>query len=119
VYNDVSGGIGVARRFPTGSSAIDLGVEPSVVAMHIEYDTAGPEGNSLQAAEVELRLDASARLSVPLGGHWVLTLTVDTGVVPALLISPVRLEATGGPQPPPAFPSWCGGLRLGAAGALL
>jgi hypothetical protein len=119
VYTDVSAGIGVGRRFLAGGAAVDVALQPSIVAMHIEYDLSKPESNEVDVSEVELRLDASARLSVPMGRQWALTLTVDGGLAPALLVSPIRLDATGGPQPAPEFPAWCGGLRLGVSGALL
>jgi len=123
IYNDVSLGIGVGRRIHAGAAAVDLALEPSIVAMHMEYDTGSAgEAVSVQGTEVALRLDASARLSVPVGHSWTMTLTMDGGVAPALLARPIRLEvpagvSTGGA--PPTFPPWIGGLRLGASGALL
>lgn len=123
-YSDVSLGVGVGRRLPAGASAIDIALEPSIVAMHMEYDAVPEsEGESVSGTVVALRVDASARLAVPIGQRWAVTLTIDAGLAPALLANPTRLEvpaniaATAGT--PPAFPAWTGGLRVGASGALL
>lgn len=123
-YNDVSLGVGVGRRLPAGAAAIDIALEPSIVAMHMEYD--GPEGSedaSVSGSEVALRLDASVRLAVPVGKNWAITLTMDAGVAPALLANPTRLEVpanlASSVGTPPPFPAWTGGLRVGASGALL
>lgn len=122
VYNDVSVGLGVGRRIRTGASAVDLALEPSLVVMHMEYDSpSGGEAQSVDGSLVAFRLDASARLAIPLGDSWNITLTVDAGLAPALLLSPTRLEpqpGTVGASPPP-FPAWVGGVRLGASGVLL
>jgi hypothetical protein len=126
VYNDVSLGVGVGRRFRAGVSSVDLGLEPSLVVMHMEYDLPSPnepsgdEDDSVDGTLVALRIDASARLSMPLSDRWSLTLTIDAGVTPQLLASPERLAlpaGTPGPLPPP-FPAWTGGIRIGASGAL-
>lgn len=122
VYNDVSLGVGVGRRIDAGPAALDFALEPSFVLMHMEYDS--PTGNEAQSVDGtlgELRVDASARLAIPLGNGWHLTLTVDAGLAPSLLASPTRLELPPGtmwPAPPP-FPAWTGGVRIGASGALL
>jgi hypothetical protein len=124
VYNDVSMGAGIGRRFQTSGPDVDLAFEPSVVVMHMEYDgVAGAEGQTVADTEVALRLDGSARLAVPVDRHWVLTLTLDLGIAPSMLASPTRLElppgASAGAMPPPPFPAWSGGMRLGLSGALL
>jgi hypothetical protein len=124
VYNDVSAGVGVGRRFAAGAAAIDLALEPSIVVMHMEYDYPGGfEGALVEGTEVALRVDTSARLAVPLGPSWALTVTVDGGLAPAMLVSPSQLAVPGGAPPgspaPPPFPAWMGGVRVGASGALL
>lgn len=124
VYNDVSVGAGVARRFKTGGPEIDVGFEPSLAVMRMEYDSvAGAESQAVEGTEVVLRFDLSARLAVPVDRHWVVTVIVDGGVVPSLLARPTGLAlpagAPVGEPPPPPFPAWSGGLRLGASGALL
>jgi hypothetical protein len=124
VYTDVSTGVGVGRRFETGPAAVDVAIEPSIVAMHMEYDfPAGFEGAPIEGTEVALRVDASARLAVPLSPSWALTVTVDGGLSPALLMSPSQLAIPGGApngsSGPPPFPAWMGGVRIGASGALL
>ena len=122
VYNDVSLGVGVGRRIRAGVAAVDLGFEPSVVWMHMEYDVPGAlEAESVAGSEVALRLDASARLAVPLAEGWALTLTVDAGLAPAML-GTTRLELPANvatAAAPPPFPAWTGGVRIGASGALL
>jgi hypothetical protein len=121
VYTDVSIGAGVGRRLRAGAAAVDVAFEPSVVWMHMEYDAPTGEGLDAQGSEVVLRVDASARLAVPLGDSWALTLTLDAGLAPTLLASPTRIALpTGAPasEAPPLFPAWTGGLRLGASGAL-
>jgi hypothetical protein len=124
VYKDVSVGAGVARRFRVGEPDLDLGFEPSLVTMHMEYDAAsGAEGQSVEETLGVLRLDVSARLAIPVDQHWILTLTLAGGLAPSLLARPIRLAlpAGAGPdaQPPPAFPAWSGGVRVGVSGALL
>jgi hypothetical protein len=122
VYNDVSFGIGVGRRFFAGTAAVDVAFEPSIVWMHMEYDVPGTgEDESVSGSQVALRLDASARLAVPLGPSWAFTLTIDAGLAPTMLQT-TRLElppnAASDAAPPP-FPAWTGGVRVGASGALL
>jgi hypothetical protein len=123
VYNDVSAGAGVGRRFPLDGPALDVAFEPSLVVMHLEYDgTSGGDGQTARDTEVVLRLDVSARLAVPLDRHWFLTVTFDGGLAPSMLATPTRLELPVGAAPgvkAPLFPAWSGGVRLGAAGALL
>jgi len=123
VYTDVSFGAGVGRRFHAGPADIDLAFEPSFVVMHMEYDApGGSEAESTDGTVVTLRADVSTRLALPLSNSWVLTVTVDGGLAPTVLANPTRLqvpEAITGGNPPPPFPAWTGGLRIGASGALL
>jgi hypothetical protein len=91
--------------------------------MHMEYDADGEnEDLSSEQTEVALFLDASARLVIPVGRRWGLTVTVDGAVAPSLVANPVQLAlpvgATAQDKPLP-FPGWMGGLRIGASGALL
>ncbi len=122
VYNDVSFGVGVGRRVRAGTAAVDFGLEPSVVWMHMEYDAPGaPESASVAGSEVALRVDASARLAVPLAEGWALTVTADAGLAPTMLGTtrlevPAKLPAMATPPP---FPAWTGGVRVGVAGAFL
>jgi len=121
VYNDVSLGVGVGRRIPAGGAELDVAFEPSVVVMRMEYDALS-EDESFAATEITLRLDASARLAVPIGKDWALTLTMDAGLAPNLLVKPVQLEVPAGVAAdarPSFFPAWTGGVRVGALGALL
>jgi len=120
VYNDVSFGVGVGRRLQAGVAAVDVALEPSVVWMRMEYDgPAGTEGPGGQGDLVTLRVDASARLAVPLGPSWALTLTIDAGLAPSMAASPTRIPLPAGAGDAPPFPAWTGGVRLGASGALL
>lgn len=124
VYNDVSIGAGVGRRFHLGGPDVDVAFEPSLVVMHMEYDGASDaEGETVAGTEVALRLDVSARLAVPVAPQWVLTVTVDGGIAPSLLARPTRLDApsgaAAGAPPLPLFPGWSGGVRVGVSGALL
>jgi len=124
VYNDVSAGFGVGRRFRTSGPTIDVAFEPSLAVMHMEYDAApAGEGQTLEDTEVVLRFDASARLAMPVDRHWALTVTLDGGLAPSMLTNPARLDLPAGTAtgaaPPPPFPAWSGGVRLGALGALL
>ncbi len=122
VYNDVSLGVGAGRRFRAGTAAVDLGLAPSIVWMHMEYDAPGAtEAQSVAGSEVALRVDASARLAVPFSEGWALTLTVDAGLAPTMLGTtrlepPANLPAAAAAPP---FPAWTGGVRVGASGALL
>ena len=121
VYNDVSFGVGVGRRLRAGTAAVDFAFEPSVVWMHMEYDAPGAsEAQSVAGSEVALRIDASARLAVPLADGWALTLTVDAGLAPTMLrTTRVELPANLAGVAAPPFPAWTGGLRVGASGVLL
>jgi hypothetical protein len=105
VYNDVSIGAGVGRRFKIGGPEIDVGIEPNLAVMRMEYDTvAGAESQAIEGTEAVLRFDLSARLAVPVDRHWVLTVILDGGVVPSLLARPTGLALpAGGPagEPPP------------------
>jgi hypothetical protein len=122
VYNDVSFGVGAGGRVRAGTAAVDLALEPSVVWMHMEYDAdAGSEEHSVSGSEVTLRLDASARMAVPLSERWALTVTIDAGLAPVMLRT-TRVEvppAFSGAAAPPPFPAWTGGVRVGASGAIL
>ncbi len=119
-YTDVGGGIGLGRRVRTGASSIDFAFEPLVMAMHIEYDLESEEDASVDKTELALLLDLSARLSVPLGRRWALTVAVDGAVAPTLLANPVSLPLPAGSSGSPVtFPAWMGGVRVGASGALL
>ena len=77
----------------------------------MEYDVPGHESEdeSVAGSQVALRVDASARLAVPLGRRWALTLTVDAGLAPSLLAyrpgSSFPRTARRRPAPPP-FPAW-------------
>jgi hypothetical protein len=124
VYSDVSAGLGVGRRFRIGAPDVVVAFEPSVVVMHMEFDgTPLAEGQTVEGTAVALRFALSARLAIPVSPSWALTLTIDGGVAPSMLASPVRLGFSGavgaGTQGPPPFPAWSGGLRIGASGALL
>jgi hypothetical protein len=114
VYDDVAAGVGLARRMRASASAVDLGLEPSLAWTHMELDGAD-EINSVAGAVVELRLDASARLVVPVGETTSLTVTLDLGLSPSLLASPQRLANAPGIADVAPFPSYWGGVRLGLA----
>jgi len=122
VYNDVSFGAGVARRLWLGTPILDVGIEPSLVVMHMEYDGA-TEAQSVEGTLATLRVDVSARLAVPVGARWALTVEVEGGVAPSILASPERLTVPAAwladEAPPPPYPAWSGAVRVGAAGALL
>jgi hypothetical protein len=122
VYNDVSVGFGLGHRFHAGGPDVDLGFQPSLVVMHMEYEpTTG--GQAVVGSDVVLRLDASSRLAIPIGQGWALTVTLDGGLAPSLLANPAVLPlppgTSLGTEPPPAFPAWSGGVRIGLSGALL
>ena len=124
VYTDVSAGLGVGRRLHAGPAEIDVAFEPSLVVMHMEYDAyPTAEGQAWTGTLVTLRADLSARLALPLGHGWALTVTFDGGLAPTILANPTSLQPPPGSPPvseqPPPFPAWTGGLRVGASGALL
>jgi hypothetical protein len=120
-YEEGGAGLGVGRHFDVGSAAIDLALEPSLVATRMEYDwPAGSETGGYRGNDVALRLGALLRMSLPVATGWRLTLSVDTDVAPGHLANPARIDLPAGvPGPAPAFPAWTTGLRVGAAGALL
>jgi hypothetical protein len=109
-YREAGAGLGVGRRLALGTAALDVALVPSLVAMRVEADLPQDEG----ASDVELRIGANVRLSLPLSRGWFLSITADTDIVPNGLTSALRVD----PLPVP-FPSWTGGLRLGASGALM
>jgi hypothetical protein len=115
VYREIAVALGAGRRFALGGgAALDVALSPALIAMRLETDVLpGNESADVYANDIELRLGASARLAVPLGRRWALTVTADTDVAPASLPSPKQV----GTLLP--FPTWTGGLRLGASGALL
>jgi hypothetical protein len=124
VYTDVSVGIGVGRRFRAGVAVVDLTLAPSFVVMNMEYDIPpGSERQEVEGTVSALRFDLSSRLAVPLATGWALTLTVDGGVAPTLVVHSDRLDlplsAPAGTPLVPPFPAWTGGVRLGVIGALL
>jgi hypothetical protein len=115
VYREIAVALGAGRRFALGrDGAVDVALSPSLIAMRLETDSVpGNESADQYANDIEFRLGVSARLALPMGQRWALTLTADTDVAPASLASP-RHVGTLLP-----FPTWTGGLRLGAMGALL
>jgi hypothetical protein len=115
VYREIAVAIGAGRRFSLGHGAsLDVAVAPSLLAMRVETDRVpGNESADEFASDIDFRLGASARLVVPLAGRWSLTVTADSDVSPQTLGGPRRV----GTLIP--FPTWTGGLRIGAAGALL
>jgi hypothetical protein len=115
VYREIALALGAGRRFPLGrGAALDIAVAPSLLAMRVETDLVpGNETADEFASDIDFRIGGSARLVVPLGARWSLTVTADSDVSPGSVFSPRRI----GTLIP--FPTWTGGLRLGAAGALL
>jgi hypothetical protein len=115
VYREMALALGAGRRFPLGrGAALDIAFAPSLLAMRVETDLVpGNESADEFASDIDFRIGASARLVVPLGTRWSLTVTADSDVSPESVFSPRRV----GTLIP--FPTWTGGLRLGAAGALL
>jgi hypothetical protein len=108
-YHESSIAIGVGRTFPLGRVLLDLSIAPSLVTMRLSKDAP----THARADDVELRVGASARISVPLWPNWRLTLAADTDIIPDFLRSVERID------PLPAFPSWTTGLCLGVSGAVL
>jgi hypothetical protein len=112
VYNDLGAGVGVARRLLAAAAAIDLGLEPWVAWTHMEID-GSTEANSVSGGNVELRIDASSRLTVPVSDSTNLTVSLDVGVSPSLLVSPAQLPSSAAVPTVPPFPPVWGGVRLG------
>ncbi len=108
-YHESSIAFGAGRSFPIGPDRLDVAIAPSLVTMRLSKDSPV----HARADDVELRVGASARLSVPLSPNWHLTLAADTDVIPDFLRSEERIE------PLPAFPSWTSGVRVGVTGAVL
>jgi hypothetical protein len=123
-FREVSAGLGFGRRLFAGDATIDVALEPSLVAMQMEYDfPPGSQPSSVHGSDIELAVDAMVRLGLPLTKGWALTLTIDADVVPSNVTTPTRLDVppgamVGGIEPPP-FPWLTSGLRLGVSGALL
>jgi hypothetical protein len=120
-YQEAGAGLGVGRRFDIGSASLDVALEPSLVATRMEVDVPpGSEGNGYHGSDVELRMGALLRMSLPVATGWRLTLSADTDVSPGNLATPMRIELPAGvPGSTPTFPAWTTGLRVGATGALL
>jgi hypothetical protein len=127
-FREVSAGLGFGRRLVAGEASIDVALEPSLVAMQMEYDfPPGSQPSSVHGSDIELAVDAMVRLALPLSKGWALTITLDADVVPSNVATPARLDvpqslgtgSTTGANVPPPFPWITSGVRIGAAGALL
>jgi hypothetical protein len=120
-FREVNVGLGVGRRLTVGETAFDLVLAPAITAMRLEWDYPGDKDAS--GEDVELSVNALARVAVPISKSWALTLTVESELVPSNLSSPAHIEPPAGVPPgatqPPPFPAWTGGLRIGAMGAIL
>ncbi|MEO8797529.1 MAG: hypothetical protein ABI551_06570 [Polyangiaceae bacterium] len=110
-YDEVAGAIGVGRRFPIGTTNLDLALVPSLVSASLGDDDETGAGTP---SRLELRVGASAQWWLVTGEGWRITLTVDTDVAPRGLERPLR---SGADDPP--LPAWTAGLRLGASGSIL
>ncbi len=115
VYREIAVALGFGRRFNVSSgAAVDVALSPSLIAMRLETDLLpGNETADEFANDVEFRLGLSARLAMPVGRRWALTLTADSDIAPASVFNPRRV----GTLLP--FPTWTSGVRVGASGALL
>jgi len=125
-YRELGAGIGAGRRFAlAGATAVDVGVEPSLTVMRMEIDLPQPQPQAtegIHGEDVELRVGVFARLVLPLGNEWQMSVTADTDVAPSNLFTPTRIDVPAGvvvDQPVPPFPAWTSGLRLGISGELL
>jgi hypothetical protein len=124
-YRELGVGIGAGRRFRLGTTALDVGLEPALAVMRMEVDLPQPQPSGqedVSGTDVELRIGAFARLWLPLGPSWALTVTADTDVMPNNLVAPDRIDLPPGVvtnEAIPPFPAWTGGLRLGVEGELL
>jgi hypothetical protein len=123
-FREVSAGLGFGRRLVAGDATVDLVIEPSIVAMQMEYDfPAGSKPGEVSGGDVEFGVDTMARLGLPLSKGWMLTIAIDGDFLPSNIASPARLQLplgamTGNVVPAP-FPAITGGVRVGATGALL
>jgi hypothetical protein len=117
-YQEIDVGLGVGRHVPLGTSALDVAVAPSLVAMRLEDDITDASGRThdVVASDVEFRIGASVRLALPLARAWRLTLTLDSDLAPGLLTSSVHVDPLPDAVP---FPVWTTGLRIGASTELL
>lgn len=111
-YEETAIGVGAGRHETLGKTAIDFAVLPSLATMSFDDESGSYDAHG--GTRAELRLGVSLRWSIPLGPSWRLGVTADTDVAPQSLHRAVRLDPDGAP-----LPAWTGGLRVGAAGALL
>ena len=121
-FREVNVALGVGRRVDVGETSFDLILAPALSAMRLEWDF--PGDREAAGEDVELSVNALARVALPLSKNWALTLTFESELVPGnLTTSPGRVEVPAGVPAsaplPPAFPAWTGGFRIGAMGALL
>ncbi len=121
-FREVDVGLGVGRRITLGDTAFDLIFAPAITAMRMEWDFPGHTDSP--GEDVELAINAQARVAVSLSKDWALTLTLESELVPGnLTTSPARIETPVGVPVtaalPPPFPAWTGGIRFGAMGAVL
>ena len=121
-FRQVTFGLGFGRRFVAGDAAFDLMLQPTIIAMQMEYDFT--DTIESQGSDIELGVDALVRLALPVGKGWALTLTLENDLIPGNLSSvPARIStpvnAPPGAVEPPPFPAWQGALRVGAMGAIL
>jgi hypothetical protein len=121
-FREVNIGLGVGRRLMWGDTAFDLVLEPAVTAMQLEWDFTSTQ--DIQGEDVELSVNALARVALPITKRWALTITLEGDLIPGnLSSSPAHLDvpsgASQGASAPPTFPAWTGGVRFGAMGAVL
>lgn len=118
-FRQVAIGLGAGRRLQAGDAMIDVIMEPAVTAMRMEYDFGN--GVDSRGEDVELSVDAVARLALPVGKGWALTLTLEGDAIPGNLgNAPARVDTPPGQsRQAPQFPAWESALRLGVMGALL
>jgi hypothetical protein len=121
-FREVNVALGVGRRVDAGEASFDLILAPALSAMRLEWDF--PGDREAAGEDVELSVNALARVALSLSKNWALTLTLESELVPGnLTTSPGRIEVPAGVPAnaalPPDFPAWTGGFRIGAMGALL
>ena len=110
VYQEVSLGIGLGRRFYAGPVLFDLALAPSIVTMTEEGDI---PADGAGGTDDELRCDLSLRALFG-STRWRPAVMIDFEVAPYALGKPVPADTML-----PPFPTWTVGLGAGISGDLL
>ena len=111
-YYELVGALGVGRRFPIGSSSLDILLLPALSSASLDDndDQDGPPGH----ARIEGRIDTLLCWWTGFRDGSRVSLSVDGDLAPYGIFRGVRTQGRE-----PVMPVWTAGIRLGASGRIL